>query len=61
MQPAGLTIKELADRLNLDEAKLEPVLEGREPMTPEIAAQIEEVCRISSGTLMRMQERRDLG
>ncbi|WP_226698890.1 HigA family addiction module antitoxin [Qipengyuania gaetbuli] len=61
MQRAGLTIREFADRLDIEEATLEPVLDGREPMTPEIAAQIEEVFRISAGTLMRMQKRRDLG
>ncbi len=60
IEPAGLSLADFADRLGFKESALEPVLDGREPMTQEIAAQIEEAFSVSSGTLIRMQQRHDL-
>lgn len=38
---ASLTVGEAARRLDVDPAELEPVLEGRAPLTPDLALRIE--------------------
>jgi addiction module HigA family antidote len=56
----GLTISEAAKRLGLRRATLHDLIEGKVPVSPEIAFRIEKVFGINMETLLTMQVRYDV-
>ena len=60
LKPLGLTISEAARRLDISRSRLSRVLNGKGPITPELAIRLEMAFKPSADSWMRQQAAYDL-
>jgi addiction module HigA family antidote len=60
VEPAGLNVTELADRLNVARQSMSKLLNGRQGLSADMAIRFEKAFGLNAETLMRMQASHEL-
>jgi addiction module HigA family antidote len=60
VEPSGINVSDLADRLGVSRQSMSKLLNGRQGLSADMAIRFEKAFGLNAGTLMRMQSAHEL-